>query len=102
MAVTTVSGLAACPTAGAFANLWLILLSITTWHGPGPSEISAGVSGWGHTVFDCDTKLLIFTGVGGGGRGIPAGAGVFDCANLELALLSQLFGFIAGGSGSTE
>ena len=101
MAVATVSSLAAGPTAGTFANLWLILLSITTWHGPGPSEIGARVSGWGHTVFDCDAELLIFTGVGGG-RGIPAGAGVFDCANLELALLSWVFGFIARGSGSTE
>ena len=99
--MATVSGLAARPTASAFTNLWLILLSITTWHGPGPSEISAGVSGWGHTVFDCDAALLIFTRVGGG-RGIPAGASVFDCANLELALLSRLFGFIAGRSGSTE
>ena len=57
--------------------------------------------GGGHTVFDCDAKLLIFTGVGGG-RGIPAGASVFDCANLELALLSWVLVFIAGGSGSTE
>ena len=55
----------------------------------------------GHTVFYCDAKLLIFAGVGGG-TGITASAGVFDCANLELALLSWVLVFISGGSGSTE
>ena len=77
LALATVSGLAACPTAGAFANLWLTFLSITTWHGPGLSEISARVSGWGHTVFDCDAELLIFTEAGGG-TGITASASAFD------------------------
>ena len=85
LALATVSGLAACPTAGAFANLWLTCLSITTWHGPGICEISARVTGLGHTVFDCDARLLIFTGVGGG-TGFNAGASALDCANLELAL----------------
>lgn len=93
LAAATFAGLAACPTAGAFTNLWLTLLSMTTGDGPGPSEISARVSGLGDTVFDCDTELGIFTS---GGGGMIASASAFDCANLALALVSRVFLFIAG------
>ena len=77
-------------------------LSFSNFWGPAWCIRDRYQSHWpGDTVFNCDARVIVVTGPGGC-AGTTASVSAFDCASLELTLLSVVSVVFVSRSGKAE